>query len=203
MKKLSKKFVKEYLEEIRKLLDLIEADLTGQIGKLAIILAEARQARKTIFIVGNGGSAATASHFAGDLSKLTIAEGFTRFKAIALTDNTPSLLAWANDVNYEEIFVGQLRNLLEPGDIVIGISASGNSMNVIKAIEYANKNGAFTIGFCGYDGGKLLKCARESILVPCTHMPRVEDIHMLMCHLLASLLLEATKVKGTSLKKGK
>ena len=148
-----------------------------------------------LLIFGNGGSAATASHFAGDLSKGTIVEGFPRFKAIALTDNIPNMLAWANDRGYENIFVEQLKNLMEPNDVVIAISGSGNSTNVIKAIDYANDNGATTIALTGHDGGKLLKSAKENIHVPCYDMQRVEDIHLLVEHLLTSLIREEQKTK--------
>ncbi len=193
MKEFRKKFIKEYLEDIKRILGSVEEDLINEIDKLASILIKARENRNTIFIMGNGGSASTASHFVGDLSKGTVVEGFPRFKAVALTDNIPNMLGWANDVGYEEIFVEQLKNLMEPGDVVIGISVSGNSMNVIKAIEYANKNGGFTIGFSGCDGGKLLKCAQENIHVPSSHMQRVEDIHLLIEHLLTSLIKEEQK----------
>lgn len=191
MKKYREKFTKEYLAEIKKILGSIEADLVAKADKLASILEKARENRKTVFTMGNGGSAATASHFAEDLAKGTIVEGLPRFRAIALTDSIPSMLAWANDASYEDIFIEQLKNLMEPGDIVIGISASGNSMNVIKAIEYANANGGLTVGLSGYDGGKLLKCAQENIHVPSFDMQKVEDIHLLVLHLLFRLLRDA------------
>ena len=178
------------MTETKRILSSIEEDLINKIEKLASILLNARDNKNTVFVMGNGGSALTASHFVGDLSKGTIVEGFPRFKAVALTDNIPNMLAWANDVGYEEIFVEQLKNLMEPGDVVIGVSASGNSMNVIKAIDYANNNGGLTIGLSGCDGGKLLKYARENIHIPCLNMQRVEDIHLLIGHLLMSLIRE-------------
>jgi D-sedoheptulose 7-phosphate isomerase len=190
MREFRKKFTKEYLEKIRSILDSMGEDLIDKMDKLASILLKARERGNTIFIMGNGGSASTASHFVGDLSKGTIVEGFPRFKAASLTDNIPNILAWANDYGYEQIFVEQLKNLMEPGDIVIGISVSGNSMNIIKAIEYANRNGGITIGLSGCDGGKLLKCAQENIHVPSSYMQKVEDIHLLIEHLLTSLIRE-------------
>ena len=194
-----KRFAQEYLADVKKLLDSMEGDLINKIDKLATILVKARDNKNTVFIMGNGGSAATASHLAGDLAKGTIAEGLPRLKVVALTDNIPNMLAWANDVGYEEIFVEQLKNLMEPGDVVIGISASGNSMNVIKAIEYANEKGGLTIGLSGYDGGRLLKAAQENIHVPSFHMQRVEDIHLLVGHLLMSLIRdEPEQNKGFS-----
>ena len=190
MKDFRKNFTKEYLDDIRKTLDLMEEDLINQIDELATILIKARDKKNTIFIIGNGGSASTASHFATDLSKGTIVNGVSRFKALALTDSIPSISAWANDVDFEDIFVEQLRNLMEPGDVVIAISCSGNSMNVIKAIEYANRKGGVTIGFSGYDGGRLLKCTQQNIHVPNYCIQRVEDIHLLIGHLLTSLIRE-------------
>jgi len=190
-----KKFIKEYLKEIKKILDSMETDLIEKMNQLANILLKARDEKRTIFIMGNGGSAATASHFVSDLSKGTIVDGSPRFKVIGLTDNIPNLLAWANDESYDDVFIEQLKNLMEPKDIVIGISGSGNSMNVIKAIEYANKNGGITIGISGFDGGKLLKCAQENIHVPDSYMQRVEDIHLLIEHLLTSLIREEQKLK--------
>ena len=190
-----KRFTKEYLADIKRLLDSIEENLINKMDKLASILIKARENKNTIFIMGNGGSASTASHFVSDLSKGTIVEGFPRFKAVALTDNMPNMLAWANDIGYEEIFVEQLKNLLESGDVIIGISVSGNSANIIKAIEYANRNGGLTIGLSGCDGGKLLKCAQENIHVPSFYVQRVEDIHLLIEHLLTSLIREEQKQK--------
>lgn len=191
MKEFREIFVKEYLAEIKGLLDSIEADLIKELDSLASILAKARGSRNTIFLMGNGGSAATASHIAQDIAKCTIVEGLPRFKVISLTDSIPSMLAWANDSCYEDIFIEQLKNLMEPGDIVIGISGSGNSMNVIRAIEYANNNGGVTVGISGYDGGKLLKSARENIHVPSFDMQKVEDIHLLVLHMLFRLLRDA------------
>ena len=193
MKEFRKKFIQEYLKDIKRILGSAEEDLINKIDNLASILIKARENRNTIFIMGNGGSALTASHFVGDLSKGTIVDGFPRFKAVALTDNIPNMLAWANDWGYEQIFVEQLKNLMEAGDVVIGISVSGSSMNVIKAIEYANRNGGLTIGLSGGDGGKLAKCAQENIHVPSSYMQRVEDIHLLIEHLLTSLIREEQK----------
>ncbi len=185
-----KNFTQEYLQEIKTILDLMEENLLMEIDKLATIFKKARENRNTIFIMGNGGSASTASHFVSDLSKGTIVHSSGRFKAISLNDNVPNVLAWANDSSYDDIFVEQLKNLMEPEDVVIGISGSGNSMNVIKAIEYANKNDGITIGFSGYGGGKLLKCAKENICVPSYYIQRVEDIHLIIEHLLTSLIKE-------------
>jgi D-sedoheptulose 7-phosphate isomerase len=190
METFREKFTHEYLKEIHRILHDMEPDLVQKMDDIARILLEARSKRNMIFIMGNGGSASTASHFVSDLSKGTIVPGFPRFKAIALTDNIPNMLAWANDESYDDIFVEQLKNLLDPGDVVIGISGSGNSRNVIKAIEYANERGGITIGFSGYDGGALLKTAHVNIHTPSMYMQRVEDIHLLLEHLVTSLIRE-------------
>ena len=195
MKESRRNFVKEYLAEVKKLLDSMEQDLASELDRLIPILGKARENRNTVFLMGNGGSASTASHIAQDLAKCTITEDLPRFKIISLADSIPGMLAWANDSSYEDIFVEQLKNLMEPGDIVIGISGSGNSMNVIKAIEYANKNRGKTVGISGYDGGKLLKCAQENIHVPSFHMQRVEDIHLLVLHLLMCLIRDIDSSK--------
>lgn len=188
MKEFRRSYVEDYLAEVKRLLDSMEQDLANELDKLATMLVTARENKNTIFLMGNGGSAATASHAAQDLAKCTIAEGLPRFRVVSLTDSVSSMLAWANDNGYEEIFIEQLKNLMEPGDVVIGISGSGNSMNVIKAIEYANKNGGHTVGISGYSGGKLLKCAQENIHIPSSNMQRVEDLHLMVLHLLISIL---------------
>lgn len=181
-------YTKQYLHALRGLLKSIEDGLADGMDQLSDILNQARESRKTIFIMGNGGSAATASHFAGDLLKGTIVKGLPRFKAVALTDNTPTLLAWGNDDCYENIFLEQLINLMEKGDVVIGISGSGSSKNVLRAIDYANENGATTVGISGFDGGELFKSAHFNIHVESTDMQHIEDVHMIIVHLLTSLI---------------
>jgi len=183
-------FTKDYLRELMATLNKMEPDLVKKMDELATILLNARRDGRTIFLFGNGGSASTASHFASDLSKGTIVGNNPRFKVVALTDNIPTMLAWGNDSSYDDIFVEQLKNLMEPGDVVVGISGSGNSPNVIKAIEYARQNKGITIGLSGYDGGKLLKTAQYNIHAPSFYMQRVEDIHLILEHLLTSLIRE-------------
>jgi D-sedoheptulose 7-phosphate isomerase len=130
-----RKYSHNYVNEVTRLLTDMKGEIANCIDKFAAILLEVRDAKKSIFIMGNGGSESTSSHFVCDLEKGTIVEGNPRFKAIALTGNIPTMLAWANDASYEEVFVEQLKNFLEPGDVVIGISGSGNSKNVIRAVE--------------------------------------------------------------------
>lgn len=146
-------------------------------------LLRARREKRRIFIMGNGGSAATASHFCCDFNKGASGEGFPRFRFICLNDNMPTLMAYANDQSYNDVFVEQLKNLFEPGDVVIGISGSGNSANVLKAMEYANANGGQTIGLCGYNGGKLKNVASMSIHIAVNDMQISEDLHMILDHL--------------------
>jgi D-sedoheptulose 7-phosphate isomerase len=184
-------FVDDYISRIKRILDdMVNADLAPKVNQIVEVLLQARSENKTVFIMGNGGSASTASHFVGDLSKGTIVEGFLRFRAIALTDNIPNMLAWGNDSSYDVIFVEQLKNLMNPGDVVIGISGSGNSGNVLKAIEYANNNGGVTIGWSGFGGGKLKDIAQIPLVAPSNYMQRIEDIHLLLEHLITSLIRE-------------
>lgn len=154
-------------------------------------LTKARNSGRRIYTLGNGGSASTASHMASDLNKGASRKDAPRFKAVALTDNIPLLLAWGNDSSYEDIFVEQLKNHLEKGDVVIGISGSGNSTNVLRAIEYANKKGAVTIGLTGFDGGKLAKMAKISYVVPSQTMQQIEDVHLLIEHMLSMILRDS------------
>jgi D-sedoheptulose 7-phosphate isomerase len=184
-------FVADYINRVNRILnDMLNSDLTEHVNKIVDLLLTARTENKTIYVMGNGGSASTASHFVGDLSKGTIVEGFPRFRVVALTDNIPNLLAWGNDSCYEDIFIEQLKNLLNPGDVVIGISGSGNSENVIRAIQYANDQGAVTIGWSGFSGGKLKDIAQIPLVVPSHYMQRIEDIHLLLEHLITSLIRE-------------
>jgi len=176
-------YIKEYFEKLSKVLSSIDSN---EILNVIRILKKARDNGNNIFTMGNGGSASTASHFVNGLSQGATVKNEPRFKAIALTDNIPNLLAYANDIGYENIFVEQLKNLLENNDIVIGISGSGNSKNIIKAIHYANRHHAVTIGFFGFDGGELKKIVRYPIYVKCNEMEIVEDIHLSITHLIST-----------------
>jgi len=151
-------------------------------------LLAAHKVNKQIFLIGNGGSAATASHFANDLSKGTKCNDKKRFKAFSLTDNIPLVTAWANDHSFEDIFVEQLMNLFHPGDILIAISGSGNSRNILKAVEYANAHQGITFGFIGFQGGKLKEIVQKSIVVPSNKQEIIEDIHLILEHILCKFL---------------
>jgi D-sedoheptulose 7-phosphate isomerase len=154
---------------------------------------KAWRAQQQVFIIGNGGSAATASHMMNDLNKFTRVEGQPRFRAIALTDNVPWMTAVGNDQSYADVFLEPLQNLLRPGDTVIAISASGNSPNIIKAVEYARAQGATIIGFCGRPGGKLAQLADVKVIIPSDRIGQQEDGHMILDHALSLALLERIK----------
>lgn len=180
-----------YALYLGKLLADLDCDAIARVGE---ILETARRANRTIFVLGNGGSAATASHFANDLGLGPRVSGGSAFRAISLTDNVAFLTAAANDISFESVFSEQLKTFMQAGDIVIAISASGNSPNVLKAVEYATKRGAFTIGLTGFDGGKLRKIAHENIHINTPHgdYGPVEDIHLILGHLVASYLARLT-----------
>lgn len=154
------------------------------------ILHHARLNGRQIFIMGNGGSASTSSHFVCDLAKNNYFEGLPPFRAIDLNSSNAIFTALANDEGYENVFSHQLRTLIEPHDIVIGISTSGNSPNVLRAIELANKTGAITIGMTGFEGGKLSELVNVEVRVPSDNIRHVEDIHMIITHLISFALYE-------------
>ncbi len=151
-------------------------------------LETARLEESFVYIIGNGGSSSTASHFACDLNKGTIKEGKPRFKALCLNDNIPVITAWANDTNYNNIFAGQLENFVKPDDILIAISVGGDSPNVVKAAEVAKSMGAYCIGIIGANKGKLGKLANLPIIIPCNNTEQVEDLHLLICHAITTCL---------------
>jgi D-glycero-alpha-D-manno-heptose-7-phosphate kinase len=162
----------------------------GQIARIAEMLHQAYLMDKQVFIMGNGGSAATASHFCSDLAKTVAVNGHRGMRAIPLTDNIPLMTAWGNDVGFEDIFSGQLGNLLNPGDVVIGISGGGMSKNVLKAMGLARQRGARTVGFTGFSGGELKNLAEECFIVPSENYQFIEDVHMILVHLLTSVVRE-------------
>jgi D-sedoheptulose 7-phosphate isomerase len=147
-----------------------------------------------MFIMGNGGSAATASHFALDLAKNTIMPGAPRLKAISLTDHVPLITAWSNDTAYEYVFAEQLANMIEPGDIAIGISTSGNSPNVINALHLARQIGATTVGLLGAEGGKIKDIVDAYVLAPGQNIEQEEDAHMILAHVITRYMREAVRM---------
>ena len=181
------KLIDKYLLDVKTTIDQIPVE---RIEEVISILQDARINHKQVFIMGNGGSASTASHFVCDLAKNTRKTGWPGFRAIGLTDNMAIFSAYGNDEGYENVFAQQLNNLLQAGDVVIAISGSGNSPNVIKAVEMANSRGAITIGFTGLTGGKLKSTAQYVIYVPNYKMDQVEDIHLMLEHMICRALME-------------
>lgn len=155
-----------------------------QLETVLCLLEAAYRHGHRIFIMGNGGSAATASHFALDLAKNTIMPGAPRVKAISLTDHIPLITAWSNDTAYEHIFAEQLANMIEPGDVAIGISTSGNSPNVINALRLTKQLGGVTIGLLGAEGGKIKDLVDAYVLAPGHNIEQEEDAHMILAHLI-------------------
>ena len=173
--------VQDYLMTLGEVLRRLPHD---DVEAVARTLREAWAQGRTVFLLGNGGSAATASHLACDLAKGLVAPGRPRMKVIALTDNVPLLTAYGNDVGYEVAFAEQLANLVQPGDVVIAISASGNSPNVLAAVEVANGQGATTVGLTGFQGGKLKDLVRQRVVVPSDNTQQIEDAHLIVGHAL-------------------
>lgn len=180
-------FVRSYLEDLKQVIEGVDAsvmaDIIARFGK-------ARDEGKRIFAIGNGGSASTASHFVNDMGKGASVGREKRFKVIPLTDNVEWMTALSNDISYDDVYVEQLRNHAESGDVLLAISGSGNSENVIRAVRYANEIGCTTIGFTGFDGGKLKDLAETAIVADSDHMGRVEDLHLILQHLICYWYME-------------
>ncbi len=171
--------IPEYLATLGDVLRRVPTD------ELEAVVTEIRQAWASghrVFLLGNGGSAATASHLVCDLAKGTAAPGRPRLKAMAFTDNVPLLTAYGNDLSYDRVFAEQLANFVQPGDVVVAISGSGNSPNVLAAVELANQAGATTIGLTGFRGGKLKGLVQRCVVVPSDNMQQIEDAHMVIGH---------------------
>jgi D-sedoheptulose 7-phosphate isomerase len=179
--------VTNYIETLQQTIDQLPKEKIVQVIDL---LHSARFSGRQVFIMGNGGSASTASHFVCDLSKNTRREGWPRYKVIGLTDNMAVFSAYANDEGYENVFCEQLANLLVQDDIVIAISASGNSMNVINAIQYAKSQNALTIGFTGFDGGILGTLVDINLHINSNIIEHVEDLHLVLEHMIIKSLKE-------------
>jgi len=170
-----------YFTELEQMMRSIEHENLQSVLRL---LEDCYHNGRRVFIMGNGGSAATASHFALDLAKNTIMPQAPRLKAISLTDHVPLITAWSNDTAYEHIFAEQLANLIEPGDVVIGISASGNSLNVINALMLAKQSRAFTVGILGATGGKIKDIVDAYVLAPGQNIEQEEDAHLIIAHVI-------------------
>ncbi|MEJ2009659.1 MAG: SIS domain-containing protein [Acidobacteriota bacterium] len=176
-----------YLTELKKILDKLPLD---QISKAADILFACYQADHTVFTFGNGGSGALASHLVADFGKGTHFPGpkelasVKRMKALSVTDSMPMITAWSNDAHYEDIFMRQIENFIQPGDVAFGISGSGNSTNVLKALQLARHVGATTVGLVGFGGGKMKDLLDCAIVVPSHSMQQVEDAHLVIGHMI-------------------
>ncbi len=179
--------VTRYLAELAATMERLPHE---EIEWLVELLHRTRLEGRQVFLLGNGGSAATASHFACDLAKNTISGGLPNFRALSLTDNAALMTAWANDTAYDNLFCGQLGCLLQAGDVVIGISGSGNSPNVLRAMEMARAAGATTVGLTGFAGGRLKDLVDRAVVVPCNCMEQIEDLHLVLEHLVVTALRE-------------
>ena len=192
----TQKTIEHYLALVKETIDKLDR---VQIEKTAEAFMRVYHAEKTIYIFGNGGSAASATHACGDFVKGASYGLEKRFKVMSLVDNLPALMAIANDISYDDIFVEQLKNFLQPGDLVIGISGSGNSTNVVKAIEYAKHKGVQTIAFCGYKGGKIKELADISIHSVAMDMEVAEDIHMMVFNVIKKEVMRRLHGGNTSM----
>jgi len=181
-------FTAAYKADCMKALDSIDLSKVDQAIQL---FEEARKEGRNIFVFGNGGSASTASHFVCDMVKGASFNKPTRFRINALTDNLATITAYSNDVAYDCIFAEQLKNFARPNDLVMGISGSGNSPNVLRAFEYANSIGCKTIALTGRDGGQLGAMSQLQIHVANPHMGRIEDGHMIICHMICYYFMDA------------
>jgi D-sedoheptulose 7-phosphate isomerase len=183
-------YIGEYLEGVRRLIgEVAEAE----VANVADLVYQAFRNDQKLLLMGNGGSGATASHYANDFQKGLLLAGGKPFQCLALTDSMPIILAWANDTEYANIFEPQVQTWAAPDDIVLGISGSGNSENVIRGIRAANEIGAITVGLCGYSGGKLKEAARHSIWVRSDNMQHCEDLHGVILHTIYADVIRRAK----------
>lgn len=189
-------YYSNYKKEFFETIDSLDFDV---IYKIYETLEEARKSRKQIFLLGNGGSAASASHWACDFVKGVNAEESIRYRLMALTDNIPLITAYGNDVDYADVFVEQLKNLLNPGDVVIGLSVSGSSENIVRAFKYAQKHGAMVISLIGNRKGRMKDCSNLTLVISSNNYGVVEDVHMYVNHVISQYikLTNQNKVKET------
>ena len=193
-----KNVIDSYISTLQAVLERLPR---AKIEQTIELLHQARMENKQVFIMGNGGSASTASHFACDLGKNTVITGRPRFRVLALTDNMALFSAYANDDGYDSVFQEQLASMVNPQDVVIGISTSGNSRNVLNAIAFANRIGATTVGFTGFDGGQLSQLVEIEIRVSSNCIEQVEDVHLMLEHLIVTALRERMREQATNLRR--
>lgn len=182
--------IRSYIVQLQSTLDLLPL---ADISEVISMLYAARLDNRQVFIMGNGGSASTASHFVCDLAKNTRRAGWPDFRVLGLSDNMALVSAYANDEGYESVFARQLASFVQPQDVVIGISTSGKSANVLEAVKVANERGAATIAFTGFDGGELADLVDLNIHVPSDCIEQVEDVHLVLEHLICTILRERTQ----------
>jgi len=185
----SEEFARSYLARLTTILARLDVEAVAHVIE---VFLDARRRDATIFFMGNGGSAATALHFANDLGVCASPDGRKPFRAMSLTANTSLITCLANDIGYENVFYKQLKNLMRPGDVVVGISASGNSPNVVRALEHALENGGIAVAIVGFDGGIMKKIAKYVIHVATDYgeYGPAEDTHMVLDHLISSYLAQ-------------
>jgi len=171
--------LEDHISEVQQVLAKIPI---ASVERVVQIVLEAYERQGHLYIIGNGGSASTATHFACDLSKATIVEGRARLRVTSLTDNIALLTAWANDTSYKDVFAEQLANLLNPGDVVVAISASGESPNILTAVAEARSLGATTVALVGFSGGRLKPVVDAAVHVPSMNYGVVEDCHLVLEH---------------------
>ena len=186
-------FVREYIGKLKNLLDDLDA---GFIDALTEAVLMAWRENQRVLFMGNGGSHATVSHIVNDLQKNVALEAGRPLRTLCLSDCTPLLMAWANDTNWENVFVPQIECWAEPGDVVVGVSGSGNSKNIIHGIAAANRRGAHTFGLAGYAGGALKTTAQNCLVVSEDSMQRIEDVHMIALHLVFCAVLERAQAEA-------
>lgn len=193
--------IESYLRKMREAMDALPLD---NIARVAEELLRARAQGKTLYVLGNGGSAATASHAATNWRKPYHDHDERGVRTLSLVDNVALLTAWANDTSFDNVFAAQLRSLLTPGDVVVAISGSGNSPNILRAVETAHEAGAVTVGLSGFAGGTLSQVVDISVIVSCDSQETIEDIHMMLVHVLSVVLKETAEVppKGADEEEG-
>lgn len=174
------RFANQYLDRLKGVMDTFDLNT---FDRMVTTILDAYERKANIFVMGNGGSGATASHLACDINKGCCLDLEKKFKMICLNDNIPTMLALANDISYAAVFEEQLKNFFNPGDLVIGISGSGNSENVLRAVRYAADHNGHTIGWSGFDGGKLAAVTDLSLVAQSHDMQQVEDLHMIIAHM--------------------
>jgi len=184
-------YISSYLDQLSQILQSLDQ---AQIAQIIRVLRQARAEGRRIYTMGNGGSAATASHLANDLLKSTVIEGQPRMRVISLADSIPVMLAYANDDGYETIFSQQLDALAEPGDLLIAISGSGRSPNIIQALDLARQRGMTTIGLTARDGGDMVARCDICLVAPCQLMEQIEDVHMVLSHLIYAAIRDQAEV---------